>query len=94
MTAFESGELDRRCFTSGIEIAPSWAYSLTSVFYLWNQIKFYRVKGEVSESEERESQMKKKYIGCTVFLSVLGICVIGAFTGIFIQTCHPISQDQ
>ena len=36
MTAFESGILDTGCFTSGIEISPSWAYALTSIMYLWN----------------------------------------------------------
>ena len=45
LTGFESGTLDTGCFTSGIELSPSSAYSLTSTMYLWNQIKFYRVKG-------------------------------------------------
>ena len=83
MTAFENGTLDTGCFTSGIELSPSSAYALTSTMYLWNQIKFYRVKGQVSESEERENQMKKKYMACTIFHASLGIGIIITFAVTF-----------
>ena len=42
LTAFETLSFGHQCWL-GLQITPSWMFSLTSIIYLWIQIRFYKI---------------------------------------------------
>ena len=95
LTAFESGSLDQGCFTTGIQIAPSWSYILTSTMYLWNQIKFYRVESQVSVNQEIEKKLRIKHSFCQFFILIAVILTFVGSTIVFNKVCthEPVHQQ-
>ena len=64
---------------------------MTSIVYMWIQIRFYRVDSEVSHSEGRRRELAMKYRVCSLFILTLALLVITGFVVNFLTICNPLN---